>query len=152
MRLSGLRKASLDPVMTRIDRKILFTALAFFAVAGKGGAAEKAEAAEDIRKLASLAESFCAEHVGSPWLSASSETGEQAIDEMIGRHIAELRNKELTHLPSERATLIDLHDRLAQRKARRQCGEFYDSVSDETLADAVLALLDEEISRIENLT
>jgi hypothetical protein len=139
-------------MLTRADRKTLFTALAFFAVTGRSGAVDATEGAANIRALAGLVESFCADNAGSTFPGAPDETGAHAIDEMIERHIAELRDNEVTRLPDDRAMLIKCHDRLAHRKARRQLREFYGRESDETLAEAVLALLDEEINRSEKLT
>lgn len=131
--------------MTRTDRKILFTSLAFFAVISKGKNASDPHKAERVLKLAGLVESFCAEHVGSALWSGTDETGTLAVDEIIERHIGELREKEETRLPEDKAALINLHDRLQQRKTRRLRREFYGSATEGQLADLVLALLDEEI-------
>ncbi len=131
--------------MTRTDRKILFTALAFFAVIIEGKNASDRHKAERILKLAGLVESFCVEHVSSMLRVAADETGTSAIDQIIERHIDELRDKEETRLPEDRATLINIHDRLQQRKTRRMRREFYASAPEAQLADLVLQLLDEEI-------
>ncbi len=131
--------------MTRTDRKILFTSLAFFAVIIKGKNACDPHKADRVLKLAGLVESFCAEHVSSVLHAAGDETGTLAIDQIIERHVDELRNKEETRLPEDRATLINIHDRLQQRKTRRMRREFYGSASEEQIADLVLKLLDEEI-------
>jgi hypothetical protein len=137
--------------MTCSHRKTLFTALAFFAATGKSGAAEAAEEMDNIRELAGLVESFCTEQAGSSSFGSPDETGAHAIDEMIERYIAEHRDNEGTSLPDDRGKLIQLHDRLALRKARWLRREFYGRESDDTLADAVLASLDEEVNRIEKL-
>ncbi len=131
--------------MTRTDRKIVFTALAFFAVIIKGKNASDPHKAERVLKLAGLVESFCAEHVSSMLWVAADETGTSAIDQIIERHIGELREKEETRLPEDRATLINIHDRLQQRKTRRMRREFYAFASEDQIADLVLKLLDEEI-------
>jgi hypothetical protein len=132
--------------MTRTDRKILFTALAFFAVVIKGKNASDPHKAERVLKLAGLVESFCAEHVSSVLWAAADETGTLAVDEVIERHIGELRDKEETRLPEDRAALINIHDRLQQRKTRRMRREFYAFATEAQIADLVLKLLDEEIN------
>ena len=71
--------------------------------------------------------------------------GALVIDQIIERHVRELRDDEETQLPEDRQTLIKLFDRLQQRKARRTQREFYASATDAKLADLVLGLLDEEI-------
>jgi hypothetical protein len=54
--------------MTAIDRKTLFTTFAFFAVVAQGKDVAGAEAVEQIRKLADLAERFCVENTsGEPF-------------------------------------------------------------------------------------
>ncbi len=131
--------------MTRTDRKIVFTALAFFAVVVKGKDVSSAKNAERIRELAGLVESFCEENVINVSASVSDEPGALVIDQIIERHARELRDDEETQLPEDRQTLIKLFDRLQQRKARRTQREFYASATDAKLADLVLGLLDEEI-------
>ena len=121
---------------------VLSLVLAFFAVISKGKNASDPHKANRVLKLA---ESFCAEHVSSVLRAAEDETGTLAIDQIIERHVDELRNKEETRLPEDRATLINIHDRLQQRKTRRMRREFYGSASEEQIADLVLKLLDEEI-------
>ena len=69
----------------------------------------------------------------------------QATDKLIERHVRELRDQELTELPKDRAVLIDLHDRLEQRKSRRMRRDFYASATEAQMADLVLELLDDEI-------
>jgi len=67
------------------------------------------------------------------------------LDELIDHHIRELRDRELTRLPEDRAMLIGLHDRLEQRKSRRMRREFYASASEAQVSALVLKLLDDEI-------
>lgn len=135
--------------MTRTDRKILFTALAFFAVVTKGKNASEPHDTSWVLKLAGLVENFCAEHVSCVLGGAADETGTLAVDEIIERHIGELREKEETRLPEDKTELINLHDRLQQRKTRRMRREFYGSVTEGQLSDLVLRLLDEEIEAAE---
>jgi DNA recombination-dependent growth factor C len=80
----------------------------------------------------------------------ADETGSSAVDQIIEHHVKELRDKEETVLPAERTALINVHDRLQQRKTRRMRREFYASVKDDVIADLVLKLLDEEIEDEEN--
>lgn len=131
--------------MTRTDRKILFTALAFFALITRGKNAGDRRKAARVLKLAGLVEAFCMEHVPSMLWITTDETGSSVVDQLIDQHIRELREKQETVLPSDRTTLINMHDRLQQRKTRRMRREFYASVTDDTMADLVLKLLDEEI-------
>ena len=132
--------------MTRTDRKIVFTALAFFDVVVKCKDASGAKNEERIRELAGLVESFCEENVINVSASVSDEPGALVADQIIERHVRELREDEETRLPEDRQTLIKLFDRLQQRKTRRTRREFYASATDAKLADLVLGLLDEEIS------
>jgi hypothetical protein len=136
--------------MTRTDRKILFTALAFFALIIQGKNAGDRHKAVRVLKLAGLVEAFCMEHVPSMLWVKTDETGSSAVDQIIEHHVKELRDKDETVLPAERTTLINLHDRLQQRKTRRMRWEFYASVKDDVIADLVLKLLDEEIEYEEN--
>ncbi len=137
--------------MTRTDRKIVFTALAFFAVVAKGKDISSTKNAERIRELAGLVESFCEENVINVSASVSDEPGALVIDQIIERHVRELRDDEETQLPEDRQTLIKLFDRLQQRKTRRTQREFYASATDAKLANLVLGLLDEEIDDVGKL-
>jgi hypothetical protein len=132
--------------MTRLDKKILFTALAFVAVAGREtDAASSRPAAAAVTKIADLIEEFCEENAVSCMQPVSDEPGGLLLDEMIERQKRELREREETRLPEDRQSLMKLHDRLEHRKARREAREFYAFANDDRLADAVLRLLDEEI-------
>jgi hypothetical protein len=66
-------------------------------------------------------------------------------DQLIEKHVRELRETGSTEAPGDRQTLITLHDRLQHRKARRMGREFYANASDEKLADAVLDYFNEEM-------
>jgi hypothetical protein len=132
-------------MMTRTDRKIVFTALAFFAVVTKGKDVADGKAAEQIQELAGLIEGYCNEHIVNVFAPVSEEAGALVIDQVIERHVRELREKEETHLPEDRQMLIKLFDRLQLRKKRRAQREFFAFASEQKLADLVLELLDEEI-------
>ena len=95
--------------------------------------------------LADLVERFCAQNVNGELTFTGDEASAATLDERIDRHISELRDAELTHLPEDRAVLISLHDRLEQRKMRRMRREFYASATEAQLADLVLESLDDEI-------
>ena len=95
--------------------------------------------------LAELIEAFCEENVLARMQAVSDEPGGLLLDEMIGRHMRELRDLQETHLPEDRQILMKFHDRLEHRKARRKSRDFYGYASEDKLADAVLRLLDEEI-------
>jgi hypothetical protein len=136
--------------MTRTDRRILFTALAFFALIIQGKNAGDRHKAARVLKLAGLVEAFCMEHVPSMLWVTTDETGSSAVDQLIEQHIKELRDREVTVLPAERTALINMHDRLQQRKTRRMRREFYASATEDTLGDLVLKLLDAEIEDEEN--
>lgn len=141
--------------MKDVEPKTLFTALAFLAVVQKGEDAGDPSAAKDIRRLAGLIETFCAESAvrRSTLSSETSETPEAAvIDQVIARHIQDLQDKQETRLPENRESLIGLCDRLQQRKARRMQRDFYATATEAKLADLALEYLDEEIEDGKALT
>lgn len=124
--------------------------MAFFAIVIEGKNANAKNNADCVLKLAALVENFCMKHVESMLWVVADETGTTAIDQLIDQHVEELRDKEETRLPQERVTLINLHDRLQQRKTRRMRREFYASATDDQIADLVLKLMDEEIEDEQN--
>ncbi|MCP3385971.1 hypothetical protein NLM31_36845 [Bradyrhizobium sp. CCGUVB4N] len=136
--------------MTRTDQDILFTALAFVAVLTNGQAIKPHEAPEKTRELARQINDFCALHVGSPTPDVLADEADAVIvDQLIERHVQELRANEATILPENRNTLIRLHDRLQIRNVRRINRVLYTELSDDKLADFVLSYLDEEIEAAE---
>jgi hypothetical protein len=138
--------------MNRLDRKMLFTALAFVGVTMKGSRdGEAKNGATAVLELAELIEAFCEENVLPQTQAVSDEPGGLLLDEMISRHIRELRDLQETHMPEDRQTLMKFHDRLEHRKARRKSRNFYGYASDAKLASAVLELLDEEIEASRSL-
>jgi hypothetical protein len=132
--------------MKRRDWKIIFTALAFVAVVGKTKKTNSAELREQVLQFAGLIEEFCAAHVINVSAVVSDEAGALVVDDIIERHVRELREREETRLPDDRQTLIKLLDRLQHRKARRTQRMFFGSATAARLADMVLKLLDEEIA------
>jgi hypothetical protein len=100
--------------MTGIDGKTFFTAFAFFAVVAQGKDVAGAEAAEQIHKLADLAERFCAENIGGEPIS-DDEPSALPVD----HRISELPDAERRHVLEDWATLIVLYERLRQQKTQR---------------------------------
>jgi hypothetical protein len=132
--------------MNRTDRKIMFTALAFFAVAVKGGKnADMPNDGDRVRELALAVESFCDENVINVVSPVSDETGTLLIDQLIEKHKSELRDDEVTRLPEDRLTLVKMADRLEHRHIRKKRREFYGSATEDDIADRVLELLDREL-------
>jgi hypothetical protein len=132
--------------MTRTEQRILFTTAAFVAVLLKDKDVDGAAAAGNIVQLANLIEAFCMEnvlHVPSALLGNDNAAD---TDQIIESHIDELKEKEETHLPEDRPTLLKLYDRLLQRKTWRNQRKIYASVNEKRLADLVLKLMDEEIN------
>jgi len=142
--------------MTLYNQKVLFTALAFLAFLLKDGGSAKKDHAAQVNQLAELFEKFCAENIPHPFAGATLNLAEESeatkIDVNIDRHIKELRQKEQTHLPEDRDTLLKLYDRLQLRKSRRMQRYFYASATETNLADAVLRYIDEEIEDAEALS
>ncbi len=129
-------------MMTRLDHKILFTALSFMTIVMKGKGDARVDA-EKVMRLASLVEAFCQEKAAT----ARDLSGDDAsVDVMIDRYVRELKDREQTRLPDDVETLIKLHERLQHRKQRRTHLLLYAHATAEKLADLVLGLLDEEIN------
>lgn len=131
--------------MMNIDQKALFTALAFVTIAQKGSNAGERESGEQVRQLAGLIESFCAEHLLGRSTPQSHDADATDIDQVIERHIRELQQRQETRLPADKETLVELCGRLCQRKAQRMQRDFYANATEAKLADLVLQYLDEEI-------
>jgi hypothetical protein len=125
--------------MTRGDYQIIFTALAFLKLVDRKGPKKTDKA---IRKFAALIDEYC---FGNSEAPALNDDDVARIDRAIEGHIAELQSTETTCLPSDRATLLKIYDRLQQRKTRRAQAAFYDTGDEKIIADRVLTYLDEEI-------
>ena len=128
--------------MAALNRKFFVNGLAFVAVLMKGKDAESAAMASQTHDLAQLIMAYCAANDGALQTKASPE---MVLDRAIDRHKTELRDEEETRLPQDRQALIGLHGRLQSRKALRTSRDFYGYADEDKLANAVLALLDEEI-------
>jgi hypothetical protein len=98
-----------------------------------------------VKQIAGLIETYCVEHVIFQDAAIFDEAGAIALDKLIERHMNELRDVQETRLPEDKQTLIEFHDRLQLRKARRMRRAFYASATEDKLADLVLGLLDEEL-------
>jgi len=95
---------------------------------------------------------FCDLNISKAFLASTihfiDDKAAAQLDEAINRHIDELRTKETTCLPEDREALIQLYDRLQQRKSRRLQADFYTTAKEDKLADLVLRYLDEEIEDV----
>jgi hypothetical protein len=131
--------------MKRKDWKTIFTALSFVAIVANKKGAASAGLRDEVLRLADLIEEFCLENVVN--VSAMVSDGGEALlmDEVIEKHLRELRDEGSTELPEDRQLLVKLHDRLQHRKARRMDREFYAFATEQRIADAVLGFLDDEL-------
>lgn len=130
---------------------MFFTALAFVTVMLRSSDnPDDKESAERVRDLAKLIEEFCTDTVVNSPIALRDDADAVAIDQMIERHVQELRQKQETQLPDDRASLIKLHDRLNYRNLRRLNQQLYDKFSTGRLADIVLHYLDVEIEHSGN--
>jgi len=136
--------------MTSIDPKTFFTALAFIAVVRGPRPADDQQTAAQIREFAGLIEEFCVATAADNPACLPDDADATAIDQTIGRHIRELREKEITVLPRDRESLIKLYDRLNYRNQRRINRQLYPTFNTSKLADMVLDYLDNEIEQSSN--
>ncbi|MDD4616007.1 MAG: hypothetical protein PHW76_02675 [Alphaproteobacteria bacterium] len=127
--------------------------LAFQTMIASGKKTNAPGVATLIIKLAQHMNEFCNRYVREAFppgtMNFVDDKGAAKLDEAIDQHIRELKTKEQTHLPEDRETLIQLYDRLQQRKSRRMQWEFYATAKEDKLADLILKYLDEEIEDIE---
>jgi len=100
---------------------------------------------ERVRKMEALCDSLVSKAYPLSDFSFVDEPGMDQVDGMIDRHIEELRMREATFLPKDRQALIQMFDRLQQRRSRRLQWRFYASAKEEKLSDMVLRSLYEEI-------
>jgi hypothetical protein len=135
--------------MTPPDLRVFCAALGFTAVVMQGGNPPKKEAGHRAKAFADLIEEFCRMSVpdafGVANVNLSDDSDVTEIDRAIDKHIEELRTKESTILPEDKAILLKYYDRLQQRKSRRMQSAFYEMADARVLADRVLKHLDEEI-------
>jgi hypothetical protein len=131
--------------MKRRDWKIIFTAMAFVAIIGSRKQASSAKLKEDVLRLAALVEEFCNDHVINASVVVSDDGDERLMDEIIDKHVRELRETGATSVPYDRPLLIRLYDRLEHRAARVMNRMFYGNADKDELADAVLGYLNKEL-------
>ena len=129
--------------MADLNLRTLCTALGFTAVVMQSGQFSKKDAALRATGFANLIEAFCLE--ATPDAPANLDRPE--IDVVIQKFKYALNRSGSASLPQDRATLVAMYDRLLQRKARRERSHFYDSAHDDLIANAILAMVDEELSR-----
>ena len=139
--------------MTTINLKTFCTALGFTAVVMQGGKIPKKDAALRATGFANLIEEFCHTVANLP-MPANSALGKDvdvsAVDAVIEKFKATLRKDGSAFLPQDRASLLSIYDRLIQRQSRRARRHFYDTAHDDVVANAVLTMMDEEISHDED--
>ena len=131
--------------MTNVSLKTLCTALGFTAVVMRGGELPKKDAALRATGFANLIETFCLE--ATPDAPANLDRVE--IDMVIKKFKDAMNRSGSASLPQDRAALVAMYDRLLQKKARRERSHFYDTAHDDLIANAILAMIDEEISHDE---
>lgn len=136
--------------MTRDGMRLrLCLMLAFQSMIANGKKTETEDMAKRVVELAQRMNEFCDLYIFQAFPLATmnfvDDMGAAKIDDTIRFHIEKLRNKATTYLPEDRETLIQLYDRLQQRKSRRMQWQFYATANEEKLAHLVLKLLDEEI-------
>jgi hypothetical protein len=123
--------------------------IAFQTVVTHGKKTLSETATQEIVELARHLNEFCGLNLSKAFPSGEmdfvEDRGAAKIDAAIELHKQELKTKEVTQLPEDRETLIQLYDRLQQRKSRRMQWELYAKAKETKLADLVLKLLDEEI-------
>ncbi|MDD3183474.1 MAG: hypothetical protein PHD48_11830 [Alphaproteobacteria bacterium] len=126
----------------------MYMALAFQNIVANNKIKTK-DAAPKILILAKQMKEFCEIYAPQAFTqgfqSFIDDNGTLRIDDTIRIYIKELREKGSTILPQDRQSLIQLYDRLEQRKSRRGHEQFYATVSESKVANLVLKLLDEEI-------
>ena len=131
--------------MSSVSLKTLCTALGFTAVVMQGGKLPKKDAALRATGFANLIEDFCLE--ATPDAPANLDRVE--TDVFIKKFKDVLNRSGSASLPQDRATLVAMYDRLLQKQARRERQHFYDMAHDDVIANAILAMIDEEISHDE---
>ena len=132
--------------MTRYDRHILFTALAFVAVVLKDGEKLQKGSAKKVMKLASLLGDFCTENVPPTSLvEASSSPEMNEIERLVANYIADLQTKESVSLDYDRQTLFKMYEELLIQKTRHEQQTFYLIATDDMIASNILRLAKEQM-------
>jgi hypothetical protein len=138
--------------MTPRDLRILCTALGFTAVVAREGRGK--DVGSKAAALGRLIESFCVTTLDDAPAGTVPGLGEAegdaaAIDDAIDRYKADLRDKEAARLPPDRAGLLQLYDRLLQRRTRWEQRHFYATAPEDMIAAQVAKLVEEEIDHEE---
>jgi hypothetical protein len=127
--------------------------MAFQTMIASGKKTDTPEVVTRVIKLAQHMNDFCNRYVCGAFPSGTmnlvDDSGAAKIDEAIDQYIKELRTKEQTQLPKDRETLIQLYDRLQQRRSRRMQWQFYATAKEDKLAYLIIKYLDEEIEDLE---
>lgn len=134
--------------MIKEEQLRLSLLLAFQTVITHGGKITE-DSQQKILALAQRMNDFCELYLSKAFPSGKIDFAEDSktakIDFAIETHKRELKTSEITRLPEDRGSLIQLYDRLQQRKARRMQWQFYATVKAEKVADLVMRLLNEEV-------
>jgi len=134
--------------MTRYDRHILFTALAFVAVVLKDGEKLQKGSAKKVMKLTSLLGDFCTDNVPSTFsVEASSSPDVNEIECLVSNYIADLRTKESVFLDYDRQTLLKMYEELLIQKTRHEQQAFYLIAPSDMIASNILRLAKEQMRR-----
>jgi hypothetical protein len=108
---------------------------------------------EKIMELAQQMSEFCDLYYSKTFPSVSinfvNDRWTLKIDHSIERYKDELKARQTTQLPKDKETLIQLYDRLQQRKSRRMQKQLFASAKEEKLTDLILNYLTEEIEDID---
>ncbi len=126
--------------MTRTDHQIIFTALGFLAVILREDVPRDKQALR-ATTIAGLIESFCQSSLPEVFIADGSVKGIDTED--LDRAISQYKPG-VTSVPHDRRVLIQLYDRLLLRKAHNNLRDFFETSSDNEIADLVLGLLQEE--------
>jgi hypothetical protein len=145
--------------MTREDRQILFTAVAYAVVfSATVHTLVKQEIEPEanttyrlslVPKIARQIEEFCKEDIPT---SFSDEMKDAEIDAAIEKHIRELREIGSTILPQNFDSLMQIYVRLQFRKVHRINAALFDRVDAAQMAKFVLSQLDEEIEYLDGVS
>lgn len=133
--------------MTKDEQQRISLMLAFQAVITRGENAQSGAAVQKIIGLAKLMNEFCDLHLPQTFpeqLFAHLDDKEAAkLDADINMYGEELQKQGSVALPDDRKTLIELYDRLQNRKTHYLQWAFYARASKEEVSEAVLRLLKE---------
>jgi hypothetical protein len=130
--------------MTRMDHKIIFTALGFLAVILDNVPRDKQ--ALRATTLAGLIESFCITSLPDVFMDEVTNAGRAAeIENLLERYIADLRDTGSAQLDYDRQTLLGMYELLLIEKMRHEQKSFFASAHDELIANRVLQLAEERL-------